>query len=103
MIIMIKGRAQAMEKLINSIRKNNLNYEADTDAYSIENESIYIQFQDRETVSYRANNNLTKIKQDKTETNTWIRIWIDNNLVFKGNFPKYVARQKAIDFLVSEA
>lgn len=60
--------------------------------------SIYVQFQDTESLLH---DKLNCKCRPRVSTHTWARVWIDDKLVFKCEEPKYLARQSVIRFLES--
>ena len=59
---------------------------------------IYVQFQDTESLLH---DKLNCKCRPRVSTHTWARVWINGELVFKCEEPKYLARQSVIKFLKS--
>lgn len=98
------SKMELSETLSDRIRNNELDYDEEIDAYSAEEDGIYIQLQDRELDEYQATNNSEKglqivDKQPRVSSNTWGRIWKDGKLIktFKG--PRYKVRADMTKYL----
>lgn len=86
--------------MIEKILKGKLEYDANVDGYTVAEGRYMVQFQDRVSMIRQFINGKFKLKS--TESKTWARLWKDNELIFQTEMPKYLARQKMVQFLRGE-
>ena len=99
------SKMELSETLSDRIKNNELDYDEEIDAYFAEEDNIYVQFQDRQTNTYRSilgpKDNRMKIvdRNPRVSSNTWARIWKDGELVKSFEGPKYKVRADVIKYL----
>lgn len=99
------SKMELSETLSDRIKNNELDYDEEIDAYFAEEDNIYVQFQDRQTNTYRSTldpkDNRMKIvdRNPRVSSNTWARIWKDGELVKSFEGPKYKVRADVIKYL----
>ena len=98
------SKMELSETLSDRIRNNELDYDEEIDAWSGEEDGIFIQLQDREKDEYQATTNSKnglKIydKQPKVSSKTFGRVWKDGKLIKSFEGPKYKVRSDMAKYL----
>lgn len=100
------------EDLSDRIRKNDLEYDDEIDAYLASEGDTQIQFQDREQHTHEFKTKTNQWgrnfvdgqynKQPKVASHTWGRVWKDGQLVKQAEGPKYQVRAEIAKYLDTE-